>query len=470
MNEQPLSDGFSLNSVPSEIAFGGPESASSEASSDVSAFLSNAAANDLQASGDRFIPKQPASLQAAHLNENAVGALIIKFLYVRGINHGRAIADQIKLPFGVVEKILFALKNQLMVSYHGVGMGGDYRYELTPKGVEQARNYMSHCTYFGAAPVSIPEYFESVKRQSVQNLQPTLKDITHALRDLVLGKEVIAQIGQATRAGKSMFLFGNPGNGKSSIAQRLIYSINETIWIPRTLAVGGEIIRLYDPSLHEERPLPNSGGIFNDQEIDERWVRIQRPVIKVGGELSLSNLEINLNPVTGILEAPIHLKSNCGCLIVDDFGRQRVSTVDLLNRWIVPLECGKDHVNMPSGRQLLLPFDQLIVFSTNLRPSELCDEAFLRRIPYKIRVDDPTEAQFRELWNKRAEALDIISDAQWLDYLINNHYLEVDRAMRFCHVDDLLGQVREYAEFHGVAAEVTGESLEMAVKNYFSAL
>ncbi|MGI9517856.1 MAG: AAA family ATPase, partial [Pirellulaceae bacterium] len=325
---------------------------------------------------DRFVPQQPASLQEASLTESLVHALILKFLYVRGTFHGREVAEQLKMSFTVVEEQLYSLKNQLLIGYRGSAVGGDYQYELSPKGVEQARRFIEHCTYFGAAPVSIPDYIESIKRQSLKNLCPNYNQVADALSDLIVNKSIISQVGQAVRAGKSLFLFGAPGNGKTSIATRLVRAVDEAIWIPRTITVGGEIVRLYDPSVHEEVPLPSSGGLLKQQDVDERWIRIKRPTVVVGGELCLKHLETNLNPVTGVIEAPIHLKSNCGCLVVDDFGRQRISTVELLNRWIVPLECGHDYLNMPSGRQLQVPFDQLVVFSTNLRPSDLCDEAF----------------------------------------------------------------------------------------------
>ncbi len=419
---------------------------------------------------DRFLPVQPTSLEQTSLDDNVVSALILKFLYIRGSFNGRVIADQLKLPFGILEKQLFALKNQLLVAYRGSSVGGDYQYELTPKGVEQARIHVAHCTYCGAAPVSITEYLESITRQSLKNLKPNFEQVADALSDLVINKSVISQVGQAMSSGKSLFLYGAPGNGKTSIATRLIRAVDEPIWIPRTLTVGGEIVRLFDPSLHEEQPLPTTKGLLKDNEVDERWVRVNRPTVVVGGELSLKHLETNLNPVTGIIESPIHLKSNCGCLVVDDFGRQRISTVDLLNRWIVPLECGHDYINLPSGRQLKVPFDQLVVFSTNLKPSNLCDEAFLRRIPYKIQVFDPTEQQFRELWAKRARHHNIDCEPGWIDYLIENHYRKTGRAMRFCHVDDLLSQIKEFCDFHDQPLTINRELLEIASNSYFTAM
>ena len=247
-------------------------------------------------------------------------------------------------------------------------------------------------------------------------------------------------------------------------------AVDEAIWIPRTLTVGGEIVRLFDPSVHEEVPLPETGSLLKQQEVDERWVRIKRPTVVVGGELSLKHLETNLNTVTGVIESPIHLKSNCGCLVVDDFGRQRISTLDLLNRWIVPLECGHDYLNLPSGRQLQVPFDQLVVFSTNLKPSDLCDEAFLRRIPYKVQVFDPTEAQYRQLFERQANHHGLDYDEALVDHLFENYYRKENRPMRFCHVDDLLCQVKEFCDFHDQPMQLTKETIEIACNNYFSTI
>ena len=417
---------------------------------------------------DRFVPSQPTSLEDASLDENIVAGLVLKFLYARGSHQGRAIARQIKLPFHIVENELFSLKNQVLIGYTGASMGGDYKYELTPKGMEQARSLVTHCTYCGAAPVSLASYIDSVQRQSLKNLTTDFQRVATALADLVVCDSVIAQLGQAIKATKALFLFGAPGNGKTSIARRLIQAVDEPIWIPRTLSVGGEIVRLFDPSLHEEAPLPTSNSLMSEHDVDDRWVRIKRPTVIVGGELTIDHLEAHLNTNTGIIESPIHIKSNCGCLVVDDFGRQRISTAELLNRWIVPLEAGHDYLNLPSGRQIKVPFDQLVVFSTNLKPSTLCDEAFLRRIPYKIQVFDPSEEQFRQLFERRVKENRMESDGIWLNHLIDHHYRKESRPMRFCHVDDLVSRVKEFCDFHNQPPMVNREIMEIAANSYFN--
>ena len=236
-----------------------------------------------------------------------------------------------------------------------------------------------------------------MKAQLLTTQHPTTEDLKRAFEDLVINARTLNRLGPAINSGRGLFLFGAAGNGKTSIAERVTKAFGEYIWIPRALGIDGEIIRLFDPSNHEEAPEEIGSGLLDDSKIDKRWVRIRRPTIVVGGELTMDNLEVTLNTSTGISEAPMQLKSNCGTLVIDDFGRQRMTTDELLNRWIVPLEKRYDFLNLPNGKKIQVPFDQLIIFSTNLEPKELVDEAFLRRIPYKIEVLDPSEDEFRDL-------------------------------------------------------------------------
>ena len=419
---------------------------------------------------DSFLPQSPKSLRETGLTKNDMAPLLLKFLFLHGVQSGHRIADQVKLPFEVVEPILSALKADMLIGLKAAAVANDYMFELSPKGVEQAKMHLERSSYCGAAPVSLQEYRNAVLRQSLKNTKPTFEKVANALNDLVVSKMMINQIGQAISSGKSMFLFGEPGNGKSSIAQRAIHAIGEFVWIPRAITIGGEIVRLFDPSVHVARPLQPTGGLMKDTDIDTRWVRIERPCISVGGELTLSHLEATMNPFTGIIEAPVHVKSNCGCLIVDDFGRQQISSTELLNRWIVPMETGNDFLTLPSGRQISLPFEQLLIFSTNLEPRDLCDEAFLRRIPYKVEVFDPTESQYRRLFANLCQKYNVKTRPEVIDYLIEYHYKRVDRPFRFCHVDDLLQQARDFCEFHNREWAFTKEIAELACLNYFSGM
>lgn len=419
---------------------------------------------------NEFIPREPTSLTEAGLTPNDLFPLVLKFLFLHGNASGGKIASQTKIPFQLIKPILDSLKSDLMIGHKQAAGVGDFEYELSPKGTEQARIHLSRSTYCGSAPISFGEYRRSVIRQSIKNLKPTFRDVREALHDLEVTDLQVSQLGQAINSGKSLFLFGAPGNGKTSIAKRAIQALSKYIWIPRALTIGGEVIRLFDPSVHKEQPLQLSESIVNDQQVDNRWVRIERPTIVVGGELELKHLDATLNPVTGIIEAPIHAKSNCGCLVVDDFGRQQISTNELLNRWIVPMESGNDYINLPSGRQISLPFEQMLIFSTNLEPTELCDEAFLRRIPYKVEVFNPTELQFRRLFDRETQRMGFQVEEGVIDNLIEYHYKRVGRPFRFCHVLDLLHQCRDFCEFHRRPNQLNKDILELSVLNYFSGM
>jgi predicted ATPase with chaperone activity len=419
---------------------------------------------------EEFIPRQPGNLKEAGLHQNDIFPLVLKHLFLHGNQSGANIANQIKLPVTVLRNVLDSLKADLLIGHKNAAGVGDYEYELSPKGIEQARIHLSRSTYCGAAPICLAQYRKSIMRQSIKNLRPTFQAVAHALSDLEVTDLQVSQLGQAINSGKSMFLFGAPGNGKTCIATRAILALGEHIWIPRSLTVGGEVIRMFDPSVHSPMPLPPNAGITDDQQVDERWVRILRPTIVVGGELEMKHLEATLNPITGIIEAPIHVKSNCGCLVVDDFGRQQISTRELLNRWIVPMESGSDFVNLPSGRQISIPFEQLLIFSTNLEPTSLCDEAFLRRIPYKVEVFDPTETQFRRLFDQELKRMNFQVEMGVLDHLIEYHYKRVGRPFRFCHVLDLIHQCRDFCEFHRKPNMFSKDICELAVLNYFSGM
>jgi hypothetical protein len=417
-----------------------------------------------------YWPQQPISLADAGLETRELSPLVLKFLFMHGWHSGAVISRQLKLPFPLIEPILQSMRADQLIAHKTSAPGNDYVYEISPKGSEQARLAIEQSTYCGSAPVSIEQYANAVTRQSLRNFKIKIQNVIDALGDLVVSKLLIGQLGQAVNSGKSMLLYGPTGNGKTSIAQRLLLSAESTMWIPRALAVGIEVIRVFDPAVHRESPLKEDHSLARSQQIDQRWVRIQRPIITVGGELRMDHLEATFNPVTRIIEAPIHIKSNGGCLIVDDFGRQEISMIELLNRWIVPMDSGGDFINLPSGRQIKLPFDQLLIYSTNLTPQHVCDEAFLRRIPYKIEIFDPTEQQFRNLFELRSQQFGFDLQPGILDYLIEYHFKRTNRQLRFCFVEDLLNQAKDYCNFHEKPLVFNRDIAEMAVLNYFSRL
>ena len=417
-----------------------------------------------------FVPVEPDSFRQAGLTDSEVEALILKFLLSRGDASGRDIADQVKLPFVLVDELLRGMKNDQLVVHRGAAAMNDYQYQLTDLGRERGRRYSQHCTYFGSAPVSLKDYIQSVHAQSLTNQHPTSADLRRAFGDLLLGQQMFERLGPAVNSGRGLFLFGPPGNGKTSIAERVTASFGQYTWLPRAIGIDGEIVRVFDPINHEEVPVASGDGLLDQREIDRRWVRIRRPTIVAGGELTMSQLEVTINTSTGISEAPLQLKSNCGTLVIDDFGRQRMSIEDLLNRWIVPLEKRYDFLNLPNGKKIQVPFDQLIIFSTNLEPKDLVDEAFLRRIPYKIEVIDPSEEEFRNLFKMMAPGLGFEYRQEPIDYLVETHYHKAGRKFRFCQPRDLLLQVRNYCNYHKRAPELTNEFFDLAVENYFAVM
>ncbi|MEX2175839.1 MAG: AAA family ATPase [Pirellulaceae bacterium] len=419
---------------------------------------------------EEFVPLEPKTIRDAGLTDSEVEALVLKYLLSRGDATGRDCADQVKLSFVMIEPLLRQLKYEQLLVYRGGAPMNDYVYQLTDLGRERARRFMDHCTYFGAAPVSLTDYIGSVKRQSLEQQHPTEADLRRAFDDILIGDRMLRRLGPAINSGRGMFLFGRAGNGKTTIAERVTRAFGQFIWIPRSIGVDGEVIRLFDPVNHEECPLPPNTGLLDQSHLDRRWVRIRRPTIVVGGELTMDNLEVTLNRSTGISESPLQLKSNCGTLVIDDFGRQKMSIDSLLNRWIVPLEKRYDFLNLPNGKKIQVPFDQLIIFSTNLEPRDLVDEAFLRRIPYKIEVIDPTEQEFRDLMKLMCDRLGFEYDEGPVTYLIETHYRKANRPFRCCQPRDLLTQVKNYCLFRKTTPKLTNDYLDLAVENYFAVM
>jgi predicted ATPase with chaperone activity len=388
----------------------------------------------------------------------------------RGDSTGRDVADQLKLPFLLIDELLRGLKADQLVAYRGGATMNDFLYALTDLGRERARRYWNHCTYFGAAPVSLEDYVTSVKAQSLTGQQTTAAHLREAFGDLSLSQKMLDRLGPAVNSGRGLFLFGAAGNGKTSIAERVTRAFGQEIWMPRSIGVDGEIMRVFDPANHEELPLEACDGLYDHRKIDRRWVRVRRPTVIVGGELTMAALEVMPNSSTGICESPLQIKSNCGTLVIDDFGRQRMRVEELLNRWIVPLEKRHDYLNMPNGKKIQVPFDQLVIFSTNLEPKNLVDEAFLRRIPYKIEVLDPTAEEFKALFLMLAAKMGFPPRPDAVEHLIREHYLPKNRPFRYCQPRDLLMQVRNYCSYKDCALEITNEYIDMAVENYFSVL
>ena len=413
--------------------------------------------------GENFWPTDPKSLQEMGLTEPFVEAMVCRLLLSAGNMTGRQLATESCIPFRIAETILDRLKSRRMISHCGSASLNDYVYGLTDEGRKRAQVFHSECAYVGPAPVPLNDYVISVEAQAICDEPIRRAELKDAFYNVSVSDDLLDMLGPAVNSGSGLFLYGAPGNGKSTLAHCVTSCFGQEIWIPYAVIDGRDIITLYDPSYHE---LIETGA--GTQAFDRRWVRVRRPTVVVGGELTMDNLEIRHDPATNISEAPLQMKSNCGCLLIDDFGRQRISPTDLLNRWIIPLENRHDYLTLSSGKKIQVPFEQLIIFSTNLDPADLVDEAFLRRIPYRIEVSDPDEEEFHLLFRIASERLGCDYDPGPVDYLLQNFYASVGRPLRRCHARDLLLQIRNLCTYHDKPFEMLPEHFDAVANCFFT--
>jgi predicted ATPase with chaperone activity len=418
-------------------------------------------------SEDSFVPVEPASLEDTGLSSTTVEALICKYLLATGTCSGRGVAEYLCLPYGILEPLLNNLRQRQIVVYAGSAPFNDYYYTLTDQGRTVAESYANSCAYVGPAPVPLMDYVISVEAQSIAAESPSREQLQGAMAGISVEESLYESLGPAINSGAGMFIYGEPGNGKTTVARQLIECFGQAIWVPHALFEDGQYIKLFDAAYH----VPIESGkseLLKKQEYDRRWVKIRRPTVIVGGELTMDNLEIRFDPRGNINEAPLQMKSNCGCMLIDDFGRQRIDPDALLNRWIVPLENRHDFLTLPTGKKIQVPFEQLILFSTNLQPADLVDEAFLRRLPYKIEIGDPGEEEFQRIFQSCAEQVGCEYRQDIVQYLLEKHYREANRPLRRCHPRDLLYQVRNYCSYQRLPLEMKREYFDRAVKTYFT--
>jgi hypothetical protein len=336
----------------------------------------------------------------------------------------------------------------------------NYVYVLTEDGEDRARSAFERNMYDGPAPVPLEDYIASVKAQSIRDVVITKRAIEEAFKDLVLHPEIIREIGPAVNAGQSLFFYGAAGNGKSALATRITRAMGSDVYIPYAVEVDGSIIEFYDPVSHRR--------VTNHLECgDPRWLRIKRPTVVVGGELRLESLDLSYSPTRKTYEAPYQMKANTGMFLIDDFGRQQMSPADLLNRWIVPLEMRVDFLKLQSGRKIEVPFDELLVFSSNLDPSQLMDEAFTRRIKYKVKARDPNREMFRQIFQGACRTYHVPFDEDGFQYLVEEHYVKAGRPFRGVHPRDLLDQLVALARYIEEPARMTPDLLDSVVNTYF---
>ena len=421
-------------------------------------------------SDDNFWPTQPRDFHETGLSPSFVDGLLLKLMLVGGTLSGRGTSERIGLPFRVIEPALDSLRTRKLLAHVRPAPFNDYYYSLTESGQKQAQAQMQQCSYTGPAPVPLSDYVLSVEAQAA-GLDPIDQDqLRAALKTISYQNELLDQLGPAVNSNTGMFLFGPPGNGKTTIARCLTHCLGQEIWIPHAILDDGNLIKLQDDAFHRSAPMPEtSGEILKGQEWDHRWLRIRRPTVVVGGELVMENLEVRHDPRSNICEAPLQMKSNCGCLLIDDFGRQRIAPEELLNRWIIPLENKCDYLTLPTGKKIQIPFEQLIIFSTNIDPASLVDEAFLRRVPYKIFVDDPSFDEYRKLLDGVMQTLGFQPTPQAAEHLFK-FYKDKGRNLRRCHPRDLLLHVKNYCKYRKMPLTLNPELLDQACRSYFSKL
>ncbi|MCP4357765.1 MAG: ATP-binding protein [Chloroflexi bacterium] len=414
------------------------------------------------------------SIEDTGLDHGFLEDLALKIMYFRGQLTGHEIAELMHLPFAtVVSSIMDFLKREQMCEVKGSGGLGPatYQYLITNKGASRAREQLERTTYVGAAPVPWDTYVTAILAQSGKRLKVNPKMMETALSHLVLEKDVFQKVGPAANSGKSIFLYGPPGNGKTTIAEAIGRMIlTNDIYIPYAVEVDGQIIQVYDEINHEAVPEMVDRKIVTgslSRRTDTRWIRIKRPVIMVGGELTLEGLDLIYDPTNKYYEAPFQMKANGGMFLIDDFGRQQVRPRDLLNRWIVPMEKAVDFLALHTGRKLEVPFEVLIVFSTNLPPRDLVDEAFLRRIRHKIEVTSPSFEGFREIFRRVCDHQGITYDEQGVRYLLQEYYIKRNQKLRANHPRDLIDQIMDIASYLGTRPQLTKEMLDRAADSYF---
>jgi hypothetical protein len=397
--------------------------------------------------------------------------LIVKTLY-GGELTGLGIADRVRLPYPVLEPVIERIRTERLVEVRGAtGSGsGAYRYILTDLGRLRARQYLDANGYVGAAPVPLAEYVAYMQKLGTVRGHIDVQRLRGAFSHLVVGDRVLDHLGPALNSNRAVFLYGPPGNGKTVIAEGMGAALGGDMYVPYAIDVDGSTIRVFDPAIHEvveETTRYPGSTLVSSASHDRRWARVHRPVVVVGGELTLEMLDLTFSRITRFYEAPIQLKTNGGVFLVDDFGRQRMRPEELLNRWIVPLESRVDFLTLHTGQKFEVPFESLIVFATNLDPAKLADEAFLRRIPYKIQIVDPTLAEYTRIFELNCRRLQLQFDPMFVAELYERHYRAPGRPLRACHPRDLLDHVTALCRYKAMPPTLSTELMDVVCSTYF---
>jgi hypothetical protein len=409
-------------------------------------------------------PEVPTTVEDTGLTSTFIIDLIIKHaLNMREFNLSD-MATQTRLNLSLIDEAIEKLREDRLVEVKSAGQLSkiSYRFALTDAGKKKATGLLEVSRYVGPAPVPFEEYRNMVEMQTIKSILVDEKSIHDAFSNIIVGENLLKRLGPAVSSGRAIFLYGPPGNGKTTIAETIGKVLPGKIYMPYAVIAEGEIITIYDKASHVAVE-PELGP----DKVDQRWVLIERPVIMVGGEMTLKGLDLDFNPIAKFYEAPLQMKSNNGLFIVDDFGRQQVDPQDLLNRWIVPLERRTDFLTFQTGMKIEIPFDQLVIFSTNLEPKNLVDEAFLRRIRYKIAIGHPELHEYKEIFERVCKHNSIAFNEEAFDYLVNNYYIQRNVKFNSCHCRDIIDNIIDDAHYHGVKPELTKETVSASWESYF---
>lgn len=417
------------------------------------------------------MPPAPNTAAETGVSADLILQLVTKTLHLAGDLTGLEVANRLGVQFPVVEPALEDLKKNRHCEIVGGGVMGApyYRYRITDGGRARAKLFLEHNHYVGHLPVPLEQYQEYMRNLASQSPLVVTRDaVRHAFSHLVLSQSVLDQLGPAIVSGHSLFIYGPPGNGKTVISQAIRGLLTGDIAVPHALEVEGQIIRLFDPINHETVAMPeDTKRLEKTATVDRRWVLCRRPLITVGGELTMQQLDLGYTPTAGFYRAPIQLVANGGVLVIDDFGRQHASPRDLLNRWIVPLENRVDYLTLQTGQKFEVPFNVLIVFATNLQPSDLVDEAFLRRIQYKVLAQSPTRADYRQIFENCCREEHVTYDPAIVEFLFKNWYSPRKLPLRGCHPRDLIRHALDLAEYNDQPRELTCDLVDSACGGYF---
>jgi hypothetical protein len=421
----------------------------------------------------RISPREPTSIEDLHIKESDLLDLLIKLILVQGLESTSQIVAAIKLPQPLVKELAdLATTRQLIrvTSARGSGSLAEQHFQITESGREWADGALARSQYVGPAPVSLEAFRQHIVLQGITNERVTLDDLNRALSELSFDSDFVRKIGPALNSGRPILFYGRPGNGKTSVAVRLGRILSKITYVPYAVMIEGQIMRVFDSKLHQvlRNEQHNESAIvrsLRDQDYDERWIPCRQPFVVAGGELTMEMLELAYDPISKFYEAPLHVKALGGSILIDDFGRQLVSPAGLLNRWIVPLENGYDFLKLHTGRTFELPFEVRVMFSTNLEPDDLMDSAFLRRIPFKLEVGQPTTEQFKAIFMTSAKKRNMAVGDEILDYVIHQ-LIEVSGIEIAAYQPEfIVQQVILTCEFEGVEPHFEPRLIEAAIGN-----